>query len=136
LTAETIDRQTVQAFAREWVDAFNSHDLERILSHYAPDVTLTSPVAAARGHADGTVRGVDELRSYFAGGLASNPELRFDLKAAYGGVRSVVVHYQAVFGPGRSSWSAEMMELDGGLVTRVVAHYDPPPGAAKPEERQ
>ena len=32
-------------FAQEWVDAWNSHDLERIMSHYDDDVALTSPVA-------------------------------------------------------------------------------------------
>ena len=31
-------------FAREWVAAWNSHDLERILSHYADDAELTSPL--------------------------------------------------------------------------------------------
>ena len=33
-------------FAREWIEAWNSHDLDAILSHYATDVVLTSPVAA------------------------------------------------------------------------------------------
>ena len=33
-------------FATEWIAAWNSHDLEAILSHYAPQVVLTSPVAA------------------------------------------------------------------------------------------
>ena len=31
-------------FAQEWVAAWNSRDLERILSHYADDVELTSPL--------------------------------------------------------------------------------------------
>ena len=33
-------------FARQWIDAWNAHDLERILSPYAPDVVFRSPVAA------------------------------------------------------------------------------------------
>ena len=130
----TMERESAEKFAREWVDAFNSHDLDRIMSHYAPDVTLTSPFAAARGHADGSVRGADELRTYFAAGLAANPELHFDLEATYAGVGSIVVHYQATFGPGRTSSSAEMMELADDLVSRVVAHYDRLPAPAGPEE--
>ena len=31
-------------FAQEWVAAWNSRDLERILSHYADDVEVTSPL--------------------------------------------------------------------------------------------
>jgi hypothetical protein len=126
----TVARDAAVEFAHEWVEAFNSHDLDRIMGHYAADVTLTSPFAAARGHDQGTVRGTEELRAYLSAGLATNPQLRFDLKDVYAGVRSVVVHYEATFGPGRSSWCAEMMELDGGLVTRVVAHYERLPGPA------
>ena len=30
-------------FAREWIEAWNSHDLPKILSHYAEDFALTTP---------------------------------------------------------------------------------------------
>ncbi len=33
------------AFAREWLAAWNSHDLERILSHYATGIVFLSPFA-------------------------------------------------------------------------------------------
>ena len=33
-----------QDFAQEWIAAWNSHDLDRILSHYAEDVEVTSPL--------------------------------------------------------------------------------------------
>ncbi len=35
--------QDVQGFAQEWIDAWNSHDLDRILSHYADDFQMISP---------------------------------------------------------------------------------------------
>ena len=35
-----------QAFAHDWIAAWNSHDLDRIPSHYAENVILTSPAAA------------------------------------------------------------------------------------------
>jgi ketosteroid isomerase-like protein len=34
-----------QAFADEWIAAWNSHDLERVLSHYAPEIVFLSPIA-------------------------------------------------------------------------------------------
>ena len=37
---------TVRQFADDWMCAWNSHDLDAILSHYAPEIVLTSPVAA------------------------------------------------------------------------------------------
>ena len=72
-----------EAFAREWIEAWNAHDLERILSHYAEDIVLTSPIAARRlGDPRGTVRGKAALRDYFAQGLAARPDLRFALRRA------------------------------------------------------
>ena len=52
-------------FAQDWVDASNSHDLERILTHYDDEVLLVSPVALKLLSGDGTVRGKAALREYF-----------------------------------------------------------------------
>ena len=107
--------------AREWVEAWNSHDLERILEHYEEDVTLTSPVAAERlGDAAGTVRGKGALRAYFALGLEVFPELHFDLIDVMWGVSSVVLYYVNQ----RGTMTGEVMELaPSGRVRRVLANY-------------
>ena len=34
----------LHAFAEEWITAWNTHDLDRILSHYAEDIVFRSPV--------------------------------------------------------------------------------------------
>jgi hypothetical protein len=109
------------AFAHDWVDAWNSHDLERILSHYDEGVVLTSPVAAERlGDPSGTVRGKEQLRAYFARGLAAYPELRFELRDVLWGIGTIVLYYVNQ----RGTMTAEVMELDEhGHVTRVLANY-------------
>src|SRR4051812_41617266 len=56
-------------FAQEWVEAWNSHDLERILTHYDEEVVLTSPVALKLLGGDGTVRRKAALRGYFLRGI-------------------------------------------------------------------
>ena len=66
-------------FAQDWVDAWNSHDLERILTHYDDEVLLVSPVALKLLSGDGMVRGKAALREYFLRGLEAFPDLRFDL---------------------------------------------------------
>ncbi|HEX5049396.1 MAG TPA: nuclear transport factor 2 family protein, partial [Gammaproteobacteria bacterium] len=38
-----ITQDFAQTFAHEWIDAWNSHDLDRILSHYADDFVMSSP---------------------------------------------------------------------------------------------
>jgi hypothetical protein len=113
-----------QAFARDWVEAWNSHDLERILVHYSEDVELTSPVAAQiLGDASGNVRGKEKLRAYFARGLSAYPELRFELVNVLWGVTSIVLYYANQ----RGTMTAEVMELDEhGHVRRVLANYSAP----------
>ena len=104
-----------------WIAAWNSHDLDAILSHYSPDVVLTSPVAARiLNEPSGTVRGKDALRNYFTLGLEAYPNLRFDLLDVMQGLSSIVLCYINQKG----TKTAEFMEFDErGKVIRVVANY-------------
>jgi hypothetical protein len=110
-----------RALAREWIEAWNAHDLERILAHYEEDVVLTSPVVVERlGDLSGTVRGKAALRAYFAAGLAAYPKLHFELCDLMWGISSVVLYYANQ----RGTMTGEFMELaPSGKVIRVVASY-------------
>jgi len=116
-----INESEATAFAREWIAAWNSHDLDAILSHYDPNVVLTSPVAAKLlNDSSGTVSGIAALRSYFQKGLESYPQLRFELFDVMFGLSSVVLCYKNQ----RGTKSAEFMEFgQNGKVIRVVANY-------------
>ena len=107
--------------ALEWVESWNAHDLDAILSHYAPEVILTSPVAAEiLKDPSGTVTGREALRSYFQRGLEVYPNLRFKLLDVLRGHSSVVLYYLNQKG----TKTAEYMELDANRkVVRVVANY-------------
>lgn len=119
-----------QEFALEWIESWNSHDLDRILRHYAEDVEVTSPLMETiLGPGRVTVRGKAELRRYWGPALERYPELRFTLYRAYAGARSVLLHYRSIQG----LVAAECMEFDeSGQVARVLAHYamGPDPAAA------
>jgi hypothetical protein len=119
-----------QSFAVEWIEAWNSRDLERILRHYADDVEVTSPfVETVLGPGRHTVKGKEALRAYWGPMLLRHPELHFKLFRAYAGVRSLVLHYQSIQG----LIGTECMELGAdGKVWRVSAHYamGPDPAAA------
>ena len=109
-------------FAQDWVDAWNSHDLERILAHYDDEVLLVSPVALKLLAGDGTVRGKAALREYFLRGLAAFPDLRFDLIDTLWGTETIVVYYISNV---RGSKTAEVMLLNpAGKIRRVWANYD------------
>lgn len=116
-----LNTKDAQQFAKDWREAWNSHDLESILSHYSEDIVLTSPTAARLlNDPAGVVSGKDALRNYFAVGLKAYPNLRFELLDVTCGVSSVVVYYANQNGAKVS----EFMELGpDGKVTEVIAHY-------------
>ena len=108
-------------FAKEWVEAWNSHELERVLSHYDDAVTLVSPRARlVLGVEDGTVRGKGALRDYIKRALEKVPDLAFTLDRVFSGVNSIVVEFHTSDG----RHGAELMEFaKNGRVARVTAHY-------------
>lgn len=116
-----IFQEQAEHLAREWIAAWNAHDLDRILTHYGEQVEFHSPlVEKILGDAHGVVQGKAALREYFRKGLASYPQLTFHLYKILVGVRSVTLYYLSV----NNRQAAEVMELDEhGLVIRVLAHY-------------
>ena len=107
--------------AKQWVAAWNAHDLDVIMAHYDDEIDLTSPAAAQLlGEPGGRVAGKAKVRAYFQRGLEAYPELRFHLEDVLWGVNSVVLYYTNQKG----THTGEFMELsEVGKVTRVVAHY-------------
>jgi hypothetical protein len=108
-------------FARQWAGAWNSHDLDAILSHYDVGVVLISPVAAKiLDDPSGTVEGNAALRNYFKRGLELYPNLHFELLDVMCGLSSIVVCYKNQ----RGTRTAEFMEFGKNeKIIRVVANY-------------
>jgi hypothetical protein len=82
-------------FAKRWLAAWNSHDLEAILAHFAENVLFTSPVAAALiDGSGGVIQGKQALRAYWSEGLRLVPDLHFEVLDVYVGVSTVVINYR------------------------------------------
>jgi ketosteroid isomerase-like protein len=111
-----------QTFAQEWVDSWNSHDLDRIMSHYSDDFEMTSPfIVMMANEPAGTLKGKEKVRAYWARALERLPDLHFDLIEVLVSVDSITIYYHAVLG----KRAAEVFFLDGkGKVTRAFAHYN------------
>jgi ketosteroid isomerase-like protein len=108
--------QEADAFVAEWMEAWNDHDLDRILGHYADDVEYYSPVIAQMAEpggpgADGRLVGKDRVRAYFAAALERIPDLHFEpptvvavgsgsVSFVYGSIRDMTAVETLVFGPG------------------------------------
>ncbi|MEZ5444388.1 MAG: nuclear transport factor 2 family protein [Gammaproteobacteria bacterium] len=115
-----IDRAFAQHFAADWIDAWNRHDIDRILAHYTDDFEMSSPVIVKiDGEPAGRLKGKEAVGSYWRKALELLPGLQFDLLATLVGLNSITLYYNGVRGP-----SAEVLHFDeSGRVARAFAHY-------------
>jgi hypothetical protein len=115
-----VDREFAEKFAVDWVGAWNSHDLDRILSHFAEDVVWSSPlVAGFTGDQSGTLHGKAALRAYYGEGLRRIPDLRFEVLSVQVGVAVLVINYRNQVG-GEVS---EVLMIRDGLVVEGHGTY-------------
>ena len=86
-----LSHEAAEHFAKAWIEAWNSRDIEAILSHYADDVSFSSPfVVKVHGRENGILNSKEELRAYFLAALGLFPDLCFTDCVFYRYVRSGV----------------------------------------------
>lgn len=81
-----------QTFAAEWERGWNSHDLDRIMSHYSEDIVFRSKKAVALA-GTGEVHGKAALRAYWAAALEKQPDLAFRVQNVFEGHGMIVIVY-------------------------------------------
>jgi ketosteroid isomerase-like protein len=115
-----MEKGFAEQFAKEWIAAWNSHDLDRILAHYEDDFEMSSPfIRTLAGEPSGRLRGKAAVRGYWAKALQIIPDLRFELEQALAGADSVTICYKGHRGP-----VAEVLHFSpGGKVRAAFAHY-------------
>jgi hypothetical protein len=115
-----VDHADAVAFADSWAKAWNSHDLEKVLSHFADNMVFTSPVAAQfLNGSNGVIQGKAALRAYWAEGLRFIPDLHFEVVGIYVGVNTLVINYRNQLG----RLVNEVLIFDGPLVTQGHETY-------------
>ncbi len=116
----TITPEFARHFAEEWIAAWNSHDLERIFSHYTDDFEMSSPYIQERGYEpSGTLRGKNAIRPYWSAALALSPDLHFELQHVHTGANSIALSYLRTGG----SLAVEVLFFNAeGKAVRGVAH--------------
>ena len=115
-----MERSFAERFAADWIAAWNAHDLERVLEHYADDFEMSSPVIVQiAGEPSGMLKGKAAVGAYWHKALQLIPDLHFELYEVLAGVDSVVLYYRGARGP-----AAEVFHFGpDGRVIRAFAHY-------------
>ena len=148
-TTTVLAEGEADAFVADWMAAWNSHDVERILEHYAEDVEYWSPFIAALAEpggpgADGRrpqgglgpgeectpgrLVGKDRVRAYFAAALEKYSELHFEPPVhVAAGAGSVSFVYTSV----NQLTAVETLVFAPGsrVVARAYCHYRAPSGS-------
>jgi hypothetical protein len=116
-----IEAQWAREFAEEWIQSWNAHDLDRILSHYADDFEMSSPLIVQRtGSPTGVLKGKDAVGAYWAPSVMANPPLRFELIDVLVGIESLTLHYRDV---GRRVVAETLLINAAGQVTKGMAQW-------------
>jgi ketosteroid isomerase-like protein len=113
--------EEAKSFANKWINSWNSHDLDGILSHYAADIEVTTPmIKTATANNKDSLQGKPQVREYWAAALNKFPDLHFELVDVTAGVHSLALYYKSVMG----KMCIEVMFFNAeGKVYKMFAHY-------------
>ena len=111
-------------FVEAWLNAWNSHDVDRITAHYHDDIEYHSPFVARLADGRDHLQGKAAVRDYVESALQRFPDLQLGpIISVAPGAGSVAAVYQSVEG----LLAVETLVLDDrGLVLRAHCHYRVP----------
>ena len=114
--------EEAKRFAEHWLAAWNSHDINALLTHYADDFEMTTPmIQRVLGIESGTLKGKTAVGDYWRAALKKVPDLKFSIIEVLSGVGSVSIYYNAVLG----KRAVETFFFnDKGLVNKAFANYN------------
>lgn len=92
-----ISKEKAQEIAHQWIQAWNEHKIDDMISLYSEDIVFTSPyVVEISGNQSGSIKGKKELRAYFVKALQEYPNLKFELLSVLIGVDIITILYKSV----------------------------------------
>jgi ketosteroid isomerase-like protein len=111
-----------KTFAHEWIESWNSHDLDKILDHYSDDFEITTPmIRVALGIESGSLKGKENVRNYWQEAFKKVPNLKFELIEVTQSTNSIAIYYNAVM----NKMSIEVMFFnESKKVIKAIVHYN------------
>lgn len=110
--------------AREWLDAFNAHDVERLVALYAADAAHTSPkIRTLHPETGGKLIGHVALKAWWRDAIDRLPGLRYELFAMTAGDSSVFIEYIRHAEGQAPMFVAEVFEIVGGKIVASRVYH-------------
>lgn len=81
-------------FAKAWINSWNAHDIDAVLSHYADDFVIETPRALeVVPESNGIVVGKKAVRKYWLVSMEQRPNLQFQLLDLLIGINGISIYY-------------------------------------------
>jgi ketosteroid isomerase-like protein len=104
-----IAKNKLMELVRDWLSAWNSRNIERLMNHYHENVELSSPTIVKRWNiATGKITGKEALRKHFEKGFEDIYHTSFELLGVLTGINGIVLIYRT----GASGMAADVITLD------------------------
>lgn len=112
------------SIAHQWFDAFNEHDLEKLLSLYAGDAQHYSPKLKLRQpETNGLITGKDALRSWWRDSFDRLPSLRYRPNKFIVDDSSVFMEYIRKVEGEEDMTVGEVLEIRDGLIVASRVYH-------------
>ena len=110
--------------ALNWINAFNEHNLEELLSLYAEDAVHFSPKLKIREpQTNGQIAGKPALRSWWAGAFERIPTLHYKLENLIINDGQVLMEYIRKAAGEPDMMIAEILEINDNLILRSRVYH-------------
>jgi hypothetical protein len=105
------------AIAQKWFDAFNAHDLEKLIALYNDNAQHYSPkLKIRRPETNGLITGKEALRSWWHDSFARLPTLRYVPTRFIADDNSVFMEYTRYVDGEDNMTVGEVLEINDGLI--------------------
>lgn len=113
-----------EQIALNWINAFNEHDLEKLLALYAEDAVHFSPKLKIREpETNGQITGKSALRSWWAGAFERIPSLHYKLENLVINDAQILMEYMRKAAGEPDMMIAEILEITDNLIVRSRVYH-------------
>lgn len=110
--------------ALNWIEAFNEHHLENLLSLYDADAAHFSPKLKMRHpETEGLISGQAALRSWWAGAFDRIPSLQYQLKNLIVNEEQLLMEYLRKADGEADMMVAEILEIKNQLIIKSRVYH-------------
>lgn len=112
------------SIARRWIDAFNTHNLERLLSLYDGEAVHFSPKLKLRHpETEGLIKGRTALHAWWDDALKRLPTLHYELVRLTADTERVFMEYTRQVDGEENMAVAEVLEIKDGLIVASRVYH-------------